>query len=93
MEKLKISEIHLGIKNKLEIYNQLKAKYNLDDSELCFCGDDVQDIQVMEKCGLKCCPLNAQLEVKNICDIKSDKIGGSGFVRDVADLILSWKSS
>jgi len=88
MEKLKIKEIYLGIRNKLKIYKNLKNKYDLYDKNVAFCGDDVQDIPVLEKVGLRCCPLNAQEEVKKICHFKSDLKGGEGFVRDVANLIL-----
>lgn len=88
MQKLKMLEIHLGIKDKLSIYNKIKSKYSLSDEEICFCGDDVQDIEILEKVGLRCCPSNSQEKVKDVCDFKSNKIGGSGFVRDVANLIL-----
>jgi YrbI family 3-deoxy-D-manno-octulosonate 8-phosphate phosphatase len=88
MEKLQIKEIHLGIKDKLDIYTTLKEKYNLTDDEICFCGDDVQDISVLEKVGFSCCPENALEEVKNICDYVSDKKGGCGFIRDICDIII-----
>jgi N-acylneuraminate cytidylyltransferase len=79
---------YIGIKNKSEIYNRLKKKYNLKDEEICVCGDDVQDICILEKAGFSCCPANAQEEVKEICSFISDKKGGDGFVRDVCDLLI-----
>ena len=88
MKKLKITDVFLGIKNKLEIYDSLKKKYDLTDENICFCGDDIQDIPVLKKVGLSCCPKNAVDEVKSICDYVSTKSGGHGFVRDVARLIL-----
>ncbi|MDA3781229.1 MAG: acylneuraminate cytidylyltransferase [Bacteroidales bacterium] len=88
MEKLQIKEVALGIKDKLAVYEYLKIKYKLEDSEICFCGDDIQDLPVIKICGVGCCPKNAQQAVIEICDFKSDKIGGSGFVRDVANLFL-----
>ncbi len=91
MNKLNIHEVHLGIKNKLEVYNSIKEKYELSDQEICYCGDDVQDIQILTKCGFSCCPINAQNEVKDICDYISEYEGGNGFVRDICNIILSAK--
>ncbi|UCG02601.1 MAG: HAD hydrolase family protein [Candidatus Heimdallarchaeota archaeon] len=89
MGKLNISEVYLGIKNKLEIYNRIKEKFHLTDKEICYCGDDLQDIPVLRQCGFSCCPKNAQDEVKNICDYISEYEGGRGFVRDICNKILS----
>jgi len=89
MNKLSIFEVHLGIKNKLEIYNSIKEKYHLSDQEICYCGDDIQDIPVLKQCGFSCCPKNAQNEVKKICDYISEYKGGSGFIREICNIILS----
>jgi YrbI family 3-deoxy-D-manno-octulosonate 8-phosphate phosphatase len=89
MEKLKIKEIHLGVKDKPAVYEALKKTYKLKDEEICFCGDDVQDLEVLKRVGLSCCPLNAQSQVKRICDYVSGKKGGEGFVRDVCNLTLN----
>lgn len=89
MQKLKIENIHLGIKNKMGVYKRLKNKYDLIDEEICFCGDDVQDMPVLKKVGLSCCPQNGQNDVKDICDIVSEKNGGDGFVRDIANLFIT----
>lgn len=89
MNKLKIPEIHLGIENKLEVYNSIKKKFKLLDQEICYCGDDIQDIQILTKCGFSCCPKNAQNEVKNICDYISEYEGGRGFVREICNILLS----
>ncbi|MFW6008821.1 MAG: cytidylyltransferase domain-containing protein [archaeon] len=86
MQKLLIKEIYLGIKDKLKTYEEIKAKYKIDDEEIAFCGDDIQDILVLKKAGLSACPINARDEVKNICKYKSTKQGGNGFVREICDL-------
>ncbi|MFX0014111.1 MAG: KdsC family phosphatase [Promethearchaeota archaeon] len=89
MNKLNISEVHLGIRNKLESYNSIKEKFQLSDHEICYCGDDIQDIQILTRCGFSCCPKNAQNEVKDICDYISEYEGGSGFVRDICNILLN----
>ena len=88
MEKLKITDIFIGIKDKIKIYNNLKEKYQLEDSNICFLGDDIQDLGILKKVGLSCCPLNAQQIVKENSIYKSPFKGGDGFVRDVCNIIL-----
>jgi len=88
MEKLKIDEIYMGILNKITIYNQLKKKYNLDDENICYLGDDTNDLEILKIVGLSCCPKNAQNIVKKISKYISDYKGGEGFVRDVCNLII-----
>lgn len=88
MEKLRIAEIFLGVKDKKKIYELLKKKYKLKDSNICFVGDDIQDIGVLKCAGLACCPANAQREVMALCDYVSTAGGGQGFVRDVCNLFL-----
>ena len=88
MKKLQLNEIMVGVKNKLECYTKLKEKYNLTDEEILYAGDDVQDIEILKKCGVSCCPYNAIDGVKNICDIISKYKGGEGFVRDICELLI-----
>ncbi len=88
MEKLKIADIFIGIKDKRKIYNKLKEKYQLEDINICFLGDDIQDLDILKKVGLSCCPINAQHIIKENSLYNSTFKGGKGFVRDVCNLIL-----
>ena len=40
---LGITEVHLGVKVKLLLYNELKEKYKLSDEEIAYVGDDIPD--------------------------------------------------
>ena len=88
MEKLKIKDIFIGIKNKIKIYSELKEKYELEDKNICFLGDDIQDLNILKVVGLSCCPLNAQQVVEENSLYQSPFKGGAGFIRDVCNLIL-----
>ena len=88
MEKLKIKDIFINIKDKIKIYNELKEKYKLEDKNICFLGDDIQDLNILKIVGFSCCPINAQRVVKENSIYISPFRGGEGFVRDVCNLIL-----
>jgi hypothetical protein len=61
---------------------------DLEPNEVLFMGDDIPDIEVLEKCGLATCPADAVHEVKKLCAYISDKDGGAGCVRDVIEQVL-----
>jgi len=88
MEKLKIDDIYIGITDKQEIFGEILENYNLKDENACFLGDDIQDLEIINKVGFSCCPNDAQDLIKKNADYISSKNGGQRFVRDVANLIL-----
>jgi 3-deoxy-D-manno-octulosonate 8-phosphate phosphatase (KDO 8-P phosphatase) len=91
MKKLKIDYVSLGIKNKLDVYTKWKKDLNLEDKQICVCGDDIQDLLMLKQAGFSCAPENAMGEVKSNVDYVSRFKGGEGFVRDVCNIILDKK--
>ncbi len=90
-EILGITELHMGQKYKVPALEEIMKKYNLNFSEIAYMGDDLPDICVLERVGLKCCPNDAVEEVKKVCNFVSKKGGGRGAVRELCDLILDTK--
>lgn len=89
--KLGIDELHLGINDKKEIYKDIKNRHCLKDENICFCGDDIQDLYLIEKSGISFCPKNAQDIIKNAVDYQSNTTGGNGFVREVCNILIAGK--
>ncbi len=90
---LNISNVFQGIKNKLRVLEDLLRIYKLDYSQVAYVGDDIPDIQAMEKVGLACCPSDAVEKVRKICHFISSKPGGKGAVREISDFILENKNA
>jgi 3-deoxy-D-manno-octulosonate 8-phosphate phosphatase (KDO 8-P phosphatase) len=88
LEFLKIKHIHLGVKNKIEVFNELCAEHKIKPEEVLYVGDDLPDYDVMKLVGLPCCPNDATQEIKNISLVVSDKNGGEGCVRDVIEKVM-----
>lgn len=88
MKKLKIDNIFIGVQDKKKVYDELKEIYRLDDKNICYLGDDIQDLEILTVVGFSCCPKNAQKIIKENSHYKSPFNGGEGFVRDVCNLIL-----
>lgn len=87
-KNLDIKELHQGSKNKIKTLEEIMAKYKISFDEIAYMGDDLPDICVLEKVGLKGCPFDAVDEVKNVANFISTKNGGRGAVREFCDYIL-----
>ncbi|MDX1446341.1 KdsC family phosphatase [Lishizhenia sp.] len=82
------TEVCLKSSNKLSVYEDLKAKYNFEDSEVMYMGDDLPDHAVMQKVGVSACPQDAAVEIKAIADYQSPFNGGRHAVRDIIEQTL-----
>jgi len=88
LQRLGITEVHMYVKNKLKVYADLKAKYNLIDEQILYMGDDLPDIEIMQQVGLAACPEDACSEVKELAIYRSLKKGGEGCVRDLIEQVM-----
>jgi 3-deoxy-D-manno-octulosonate 8-phosphate phosphatase (KDO 8-P phosphatase) len=88
-EKLKIKELHMGIKDKKAILNKIITKRNIGLENVAYIGDDTNDLEVLKMAGLSACPADAVIQIKQIVDYITDSRGGYGAFRDFAELIIA----
>lgn len=86
--KLNITEVHLGIKNKVTCVKEICERLNLQLEQIAFIGDDTNDIEVMKIVGLTACPSDATHFVKELADLIVESKGGNGAFRDFAEFII-----
>lgn len=88
MTALGISLIYQGQDDKLKAYADICEKLNIAPEHTGYIGDDLIDLPVMEKVGLKVCVADGHpLLVKRANYVTHIK-GGHGAVREVCDLVL-----
>ena len=96
-EKLKLQYLFLNVgssynpksQSKLQAAQQICDELGITLAEVCFVGDDINDIELLSAVGLPCCPPNARPQVKAIPGIKIlNTPGGQGAIREIADEIL-----
>ncbi len=92
-EELGIDEIHQGIEDKLDLYQHLVEKYKLNDEEVAFIGDDLNDLPLLNKVGLSFCVADAVEAVREKVDYVARLKGGEGAVREAIDVILGWSTT
>ena len=88
MEKLKIKEVHLGIKNKFSYLNDICVAKTISLSEVAYIGDDINDLQLIQKCGFTACPNDASMTIKKYCSNILKNKGGDGAFREFVENIL-----
>lgn len=90
-EKLGITELHLGTKDKPAVLGELLARHCLLPHQVAFIGDDCNDRDVMRQVGLSACPADADPSARIVSDYVCETKGGHGAFREFAELIISAK--
>ena len=88
-EKMNIIDIYKGCKDKASAVIFFSKKYDIDLNQICFMGDDVNDISALEIVGFPSAPANAHESVKQKVKFVTLKAGGHGAVRELIDFILA----
>jgi len=88
-EKLKITELHLGIKDKVAQLGEILTRLNLTADQIAFIGDDTNDVGVLGLVGLAACPGDATSFARDVADYRCRARGGHGAFRELAELIIA----
>jgi 3-deoxy-D-manno-octulosonate 8-phosphate phosphatase (KDO 8-P phosphatase) len=89
LQGLQVIDCHFGVKDKLATLTQISIEKNINLNTCLYMGDDMPDIQAMEKVLLPCCPTDACHQVKAVAKYISAIKGGDGCVRDVIEKVLT----
>jgi 3-deoxy-D-manno-octulosonate 8-phosphate phosphatase (KDO 8-P phosphatase) len=90
-EKLGITLLFAGIKNKARVLDSIISQTGIDSKNIIFVGDDLIDLPVMKRVGFSFCVADACDDVKKQCDRVTKLKGGKGAVREVCEKILKAK--
>jgi N-acylneuraminate cytidylyltransferase len=88
-EKLKLDELVADCRNKAKAINELCQKYNISVCNVCYVGDDLNDIEAIKMVGYGCCPADAISEVKDVSRFVTNAKGGEGVIREVCSTIIN----
>jgi 3-deoxy-D-manno-octulosonate 8-phosphate phosphatase (KDO 8-P phosphatase) len=89
---MRVEEIIGGILPKEQHLEDIKKKYKVKISEICFIGDDLIDLEVIKKVGVGVTVADSPAIVKKYAQYVTEKNGGEGAVREVVDLIINAKN-
>ena len=91
--KLGITEVWMQVTDKEALLKQWLLENQVPSSEVLFMGDDVPDLHIMNLAGLKACPSDAAIDIKNSVDFISIYKGGEGCVREVIEKVMKLRGN
>lgn len=88
VKELGIQHLMSGVQIKFPALKKLLSDLHLSPDEICYIGDDLNDLECMEHARFSACPADAAEEIKVISHFISAYNGGYGAVRDCIKFIL-----
>ncbi len=89
MRDLGLKNVYQGVSDKLSLAEKLASESGVSPEEICFLGDDLNDLPLMKWVGFPVAVRNAVKEVKKVAKYITTREGGKGAVREVVDLIIA----
>ena len=86
--QVKMTYVYQGHIEKIPILEEIVAKSGISLDQIAYAGDDLTDAIVMRRVGLAVATANAREEVKRVAHYTTQAPGGSGAIREVAELLL-----
>jgi len=90
-KKMHIQHVAKGVRDKAAALREFAAATNIHLANICFFGDDINDLSAMEIAGLCACPANAAQAVLDHVrrhGFVSKHPSGQGAVREFIDTLL-----
>ena len=86
--QLAIEFVRQGDPNKIAAFEEVLRLAEVEESEVAFIGDDLNDIPLMLRSELAVAVADAVAETRSVAHYVTQAAGGRGAVREVIELIL-----
>jgi 3-deoxy-D-manno-octulosonate 8-phosphate phosphatase (KDO 8-P phosphatase) len=87
-EELCLDVVRQGVLDKRACLREILEERRLAPQEVAFLGDDLNDLALMKSIGLPAAPADAAAEVREAAVLVTDRRGGEGCFRELAEAIL-----
>ncbi|MFC5775837.1 KdsC family phosphatase [Ectobacillus antri] len=86
--ELKFDHVYQGIHEKVDVLYDIMSEHGVTLEEVCYVGDDINDLPILQIVGFAAAPNNAVELVKEHVDFIAKANGGEGAVREIIEHIL-----
>lgn len=86
--ELRLEGVVEGESDKLTGLTRLAEQFGVAPTECCYVGDDLIDVPVLRRVGLAVAVADAAAEVRRVAHWVTERPGGRGAVREVAERLL-----
>jgi 3-deoxy-D-manno-octulosonate 8-phosphate phosphatase (KDO 8-P phosphatase) len=90
--KLNLTDVAKGCRDKASALRDFALRHRLELNEICYMGDDVNDVPAMEIAGFTAAPANAHPAACAKAALVTRASGGNGAVRELIDHLLGMKA-
>lgn len=87
-EKLKLNFLEAGCKDKAATIRRISEERKIELKNVCYVGDDINDIEAIKMVGYGCAPADAMPQVKEVSKFVTRAKGGEGVIREVVNRLL-----
>lgn len=87
-EKLKLDILESGCKDKVAAVRKICEERNIDIGNVCYIGDDINDVELLKLVGYGCAPSDASFAAKKAADYVTEAKGGEGVIREIVEQII-----
>lgn len=87
--KMHIQHVAKGCRDKATALREFAASAAIELAQICYVGDDVNDLPAMRIAGFSAAPANAVREVLACADFITKSCAGNGVVREVIETLLT----
>lgn len=87
-EKMRIDHVRTGVLDKRTEMLAILESEGITPDEVCYIGDDLNDVEVLELVGLAVVVRDATRRPRAVAHYVTDARGGEGAVREICELIL-----
>jgi len=87
-KKIKIVELYSNVIKKENMLSEISQEYKVNNDEIAYIGDDVNDLEIMKQVGFSATPNDGNNVIKEIADYVCETNGGNGAFREIGDLII-----
>ena len=87
-KKLKIDKYIFGTQNKLEAVRAFISVENIALENIAFIGDELNDVKLLEACGLGIAVGDADKRAKEVAKLVCEHRGGTGALREAVEKLL-----
>ncbi len=86
--ELKMEFVRQGVEDKTHAFDEILSLAGIEESEVAYVGDDLNDIPLLLRAELAVAVANASEETRAVAHFVTQTAGGSGALREVIEMIL-----
>ena len=88
MAELGVDIVRQGSGDKLPVAIKIMEELEIEAQKVCYVGDDLTDLRLMQHVGLAIAVADAAAEVRNAAHLTTKAAGGNGAIRELVETIL-----